>query len=328
MKIIHYVLSDRYAGMEQHVNELAAEQSISNEVILITNPQIKKFFNRNLKIIESRNYGRRNIHSMFFLNKIIKNEKPDIVHSHGSKTTQLLNRIKYFLKFNHVASIHGVKTNISMYLKADSIIGSSKKIQNLFRNKINVIENWYNPIFNNSIDSKAEKKYYLTIGRLEDVKNYETLIECWKTQNEKLLIIGTGSKKNKLLDIIKETQQNHKISIIPEVNINELVYYYRNAKALIVSSKREGGPRVALEALAMNVPVLSTPVGHMSDLLPNELIADSHNYEDLKALLNNNLKILDQFNFETIFEFVKNEYSLPKKCNEVLRVYKSLDNDL
>ena len=41
MKIIHYVLSDRYAGIEQHVNELAVEQSKSNEVLIITNAKIK-----------------------------------------------------------------------------------------------------------------------------------------------------------------------------------------------------------------------------------------------------------------------------------------------
>ena len=126
MKIIHYVLSDRYAGIEQHVNELAVEQSKSNEVLIITNSKIKKYFDKNLKIIRSHNYSRRSFSSIFFLFKTIKDEKPNIVHTHGSKTTHLVNRIKYFLSFNHVATIHGIKSKIKVYLKADVVIGVSK----------------------------------------------------------------------------------------------------------------------------------------------------------------------------------------------------------
>ena len=326
MKIIHYVLSNRYAGIEQHVNELAVEQSKSNEVLIITNAKIKKYFDKNLKIICSHNYSRRSFSSIFFLLKTIKDEKPNIVHTHGSKTTHLINRIKYFLSFNHVATIHGIKSNIKVYLKADVVIGVSKATQDLFDNKINIIENWYNPIFKNENVFNNNKDYFLSIGRLEKIKNFDILIKCWASQKDKLLIIGSGPEKAKLLKIIKDLSMNEQISIIDEVNIEDLVKYYQNAKALIIASQKEGGPRVALEALAVGIPVMSTPVGHMNDLIPTELISHSHSYEDLKILLKN-IDILDQFKFNSIYEYVRKEYSLKNKCYKIDQVYNSLLND-
>ena len=327
MKIIHYVLSNRYAGIEQHVNELATEQSKFNDVVVIANSNIQKYFNKNLQIINSSNYGRRNFFSLFFLLKIIKNERPDIIHSHGSKTTHLINRLRYFIKFKHVATIHGIKSNIKVYLKADAIIGVSKAIQTLFKNKVNIIENWYNPLFNNQTPTNKNKNYYLAIGRLEKIKNFDLLIKCWKSQQDKLLIIGSGPEKNNLQKLISDMKMEKLITIIDEVDIQDLKKYYENAKALIISSQKEGGPRVALEALAVGIPVLSTPVGHMTDLLPRELISKSQSYDDLKMLLDNSIKILEQFKFESIYEYIRKEYSLKNKCQEIQKVYQSLTND-
>jgi glycosyltransferase involved in cell wall biosynthesis len=42
---------------------------------------------------------------------------------------------------------------------------------------------------------------------------------------------------------------------------------------LVISSRNEGGPRVALEALNLEIPVISTSVGHMPEILPKELIS-------------------------------------------------------
>ena len=114
---------------------------------------------------------------------------------------------------------------------------------------------------------------------------------------------------------------------IDEVDIESLKTYYQNAKALIISSKKEGGPRVALEALASGIPVISTPVGHMADILPKELISDSSSFEDIKTMLDRNIKTIDQFKYDSIYEYVRNEYSLKNKCREINLVYESLLND-
>ena len=44
MKIVHYVLSETFAGIEQHVEELSKTQTTNNEVTVICNPSISRYF--------------------------------------------------------------------------------------------------------------------------------------------------------------------------------------------------------------------------------------------------------------------------------------------
>ena len=44
MKILHFVSSESYAGIEQHVNELIAFQQKAYEVIIICNEFLSEYF--------------------------------------------------------------------------------------------------------------------------------------------------------------------------------------------------------------------------------------------------------------------------------------------
>ena len=44
MKIVHYVLSATFAGIEQHVEELASIQSKDNEIVVICNQSISQYY--------------------------------------------------------------------------------------------------------------------------------------------------------------------------------------------------------------------------------------------------------------------------------------------
>ena len=87
------------------------------------------------------------------------------------------------------------------------------------------------------------------------------------------MIVGSGKEKRNLVNLINEKKLSNKITIIDSVNRNELLTFYNEAALLIISSRDEGGPRVALEALYLEIPVLSTDVGHMDLILPRELLA-------------------------------------------------------
>ena len=55
MIILHLVMSNDFAGIEQHVNELALKQMENNEVYIITTNGIANQFNQNLNIISINN---------------------------------------------------------------------------------------------------------------------------------------------------------------------------------------------------------------------------------------------------------------------------------
>jgi glycosyltransferase involved in cell wall biosynthesis len=319
MKIAHYVLSSTFAGIEQHVQELTDIQGRDNEIIVICNQSISHHYtNIEVKVVE--NISRRSIFGILSLILVLRNIRPDIVHSHGSKTTSIINSVRRFIKLRHVASVHGIKSKTKVYNKAHRVIAGSQKIQDSLKTDSSLVENWWHPSLPENINNTAE--YVLAIGRLEPVKGFDLLIESWVNVNKKLLIVGDGPEYSKLNSLIDKHGLGDFITITPSVSKEGLIEYYQKASLLIVSSRREGGPRVALEALYLHIPVISTNVGHMSQILPQELLAEPDNLESLKSLIDN--WIDRSMSQESIFEYVAEEYSIDKASKKVLSVYEDL----
>ena len=319
MKIAHYVLSSTFAGIEQHVQELTDIHGRDNEIIVICNQSISHHYtNIEVKVVE--NISRRSIFGILSLILVLRNIRPDIVHSHGSKTTSIINSVRRFIKLRHVASVHGIKSKTKVYNKANRVIAGSQKIQDSLKTESSLVENWWHPSLPENINNTAE--YVLAIGRLEPVKGFDLLIESWVNVNKKLLIVGDGPEHSKLNSLIDKHGLGDFITITPSVSKEGLIEYYQKASLLIVSSRREGGPRVALEALYLHIPVISTNVGHMSQILPKELLAEPDNLESLKSLIDN--WIDRSMSQESIFEYVAQEYSIDKASNKVLSVYEDL----
>ena len=319
MKIAHYVLSSTFAGIEQHVQELADIQGKENEIVVICNQSISHHYtNIEVKVVE--NISRRSIFGILSLILVLRNIRPDIVHSHGSKTTSIINSVRRFIKLRHVATVHGIKSKTKVYNKAHRVISGSQKIQDSLKTESSLVENWWHPSLPENINNTAE--YVLAIGRLEPVKGFDLLIKAWVNVNKKLLIVGDGPEHSKLNSLIDKYGLGDFITITASVSKEGLIEYYQKASLLIVSSRREGGPRVALEALYLHIPVISTNVGHMSQILPQELLAEPDNLESLKSLIDN--WINRSMSQESIFEYVAEEYSIDKASKKVLSVYEDL----
>ena len=323
MKIVHLVLSEAFAGIEQHVDELLSNNLTENP-ILICNESIADYFDKNIMIYKINNISRRSLFGKYKLNKILKKINPDIVHTHGSKTTSLISSINRN-KYKHVATVHGVKKNKSMYEKSDFVIGVSQNAVEGINNLSRVITNWWYPKL--SKFNKKNKKYALAIGRLEKIKGFDLLISSWINIKTNLIIIGSGKEKQNLINLIDKKNLTEKISILDNIKKDELINFYRDASSLIISSRDEGGPRVALEALYLGVPVLSTDVGHMNYILPKELLADKDNQKSLQDLLENYVDDIDLLDQGSIFEFVRNEFSINEKISQIQEVYYSLLNN-
>ena len=190
------------------------------------------------------------------------------------------------------------------------------------KNNSMIISNWWSPELKKNI--KKNNNYALAVGRLEKVKGFDILISSWTNIKSKLVIVGSGKEKNNLLKIIEKNNLSNKIKIIDEVDRESLISYYEDASVLIVSSRDEGGPRVALEALYLGIPVLSTNVGHMSDILPNELLAKKNDQKSLQQLLERYVDDINLIDQQAIFSFVDEEFSVRQKMLEINEAYKSL----
>ena len=320
MKIVHFVLSDSFAGIEQHVDEVLTNFS-SHKLILICNESIASYFDKSINIYKIKNFGRRSFFGKYQLKKLIKDIDPDIIHTHGSKTSSIISSIKT-KNYKHVATIHGVKKNKKIYEKADLIIGVSDKALEGINHETICINNWWHPELK-KIQNK-NNKYALAVGRLEKVKGFDLLIASWKNICANLVIIGSGKERNKLNELIEQNNLSEKVKIIDAVKKEELLNYYQDASVLIISSRDEGGPRVALEALYLEIPVISTDVGHMSQILPKELLAEKNNQSALQDMLEKYVDNIHLYNQKAIFNFVETEFSIEEKMQELNDAYSLL----
>ena len=84
MRIAHLVLSNVYAGIEQHVNELISLQENECEVILICNSEIENKFNCS-RIISIKNFSRNSPYGLLKLYLLLKRTNLDLIHTHGSR---------------------------------------------------------------------------------------------------------------------------------------------------------------------------------------------------------------------------------------------------
>ena len=328
MRICHFLSSDTFAGIEQYVDEISNEQSHNHQVIIVTNKSILKKFNNNVSKIQFSSLGRNSPIGLLRLFFLIKEISPNIIHTHAAKPTYMINKIKSFFNAKHVATIHGVKKNLDEFDKADFItVGNASYLDKLKNKNKLVISNW--ALDPTGYYPGSRKEYFLAIGRLVKEKGFDILINAWKDIDEKLIILGSGRLKKNLLKQIKDTSQENKIFIEESVSKNQIDEFYSRARMLIISSRREGGPRVALEALLRGIKVISTKVGHMPDIMDEEYLCNPDSLEDLGELIKNSIDQISTIDQSASFEKVRADFTFAKANNSMLTVYSNLlDSDI
>ena len=98
---------------------------------------------------------------------------------------------------------------------------------------------------------------------------------------------------------------------------------------LIISSRREGGPRVALEALSRGIKVISTKVGHMPDILDGRYLCNPGSLDELSKLFKNSINQISTIDQSPAFEKVRADFTFTKANNSLLNIYTNLlDSDI
>ena len=320
MRILHFYSSKVFAGLERHVEELSFQQSHNNEVAVVGPSNLKDKFRSNYLVLNTNQWR----HSPFIkwdVKKILESFNPDIVHTHAFKMTSIVAGVNK--NFKHVSTIHGSKKNIHPFLQSDFIFGvSEKSLGNLSLRNSQVLENWVDENrFKNF--KKSEGEYALYLGRFEAVKNLQRLIKSWQNIKEKLLLVGDGKQKKEIISFVRFNGLENIVSIDESSdNVSKIL---EKAKVLIISSDREGSPKVVYEALYCGVPVLSTDCGNLKDLLPSSCVSkiDDSDFKKLLSRWSKDFSLLKNEQRD-VFTKIKNENTLKVKAQEVLEIYKSL----
>jgi glycosyltransferase involved in cell wall biosynthesis len=105
------------------------------------------------------------------------------------------------------------------------------------------------------------QKFIMSYGRIDDqVKNYSLLIDAYALsdlpkQNILLYIVGNGVDIEKLKQKINGMQLQDKIFLKPKMN--NPFPMVKSAMFTVLTSQYEGFPRVLIESLALDTPVIS-----------------------------------------------------------------------
>lgn len=122
-----------------------------------------------------------------------------------------------------------------------------------------------------------EKKIFLTVSRLNPSKQIDKVISIFKKLNKKfdflLIVAGSPSKIGYLDLLIRKADpliKSNKIIFTGYKSSKELVNYYNASDLFIMPSKSEAGPVVSMEAMACNLPILSSNTGRVAEFLKDE----------------------------------------------------------
>lgn len=267
------------------------------------------------------------------LNKIIKDEKIDIIHTHHRMAafyTSLLYIYKNFIFINTQHNIFTDKkilTKLALKKAYNISVGNGVK-ENLIKfygipkGQVKVI---YNGIkeFNYSnfnkiseIQKYKEKKYFTigNIGRITQQKGMEYFIKSIpkileKNEQVQFYIIGTGEDEDKIKNIAKKNGVFDKISFLGYRN--DIQNIMSNLDLIVLSSLWEGLPLTPIEAFSVSKTVVATNIQGT-----NELIKDGVN--GFLVEVKNEYKLA-----EKIVELINNDEKRQSMQTNAYKTYKA-----
>jgi glycosyltransferase involved in cell wall biosynthesis len=119
-------------------------------------------------------------------------------------------------------------------------------------------------------DRTSSRRHFscVAVGRLEPVKDHETLVRAWplvlsRHPSATLAIVGDGPERRRLERLIVELGVEKSVSLI---GADDPMLFLRGSAVYVSTSRSEGFSRAMLEALAVGVPIVATAVGGVLEL--------------------------------------------------------------
>lgn len=120
----------------------------------------------------------------------------------------------------------------------------------------------------------------LSAGRLVEKKGFPSLLRACAMLRDKgysfrCVVVGEGPERGRLEEMIRILDLPDAVSLPGECSQEELLRYYQRATVfalpccVLQDGDRDGIPNVLLEAMAVGLPVVSTPVSGIPELIGN-----------------------------------------------------------
>lgn len=310
MKVLHILFTNKFSGAENVACQIISmmEEDGFDSVYCSTDGPIRD----TLKGKDIQFKGLKNF-SVKEIRKVIKKVNPDIIHAHDMKATLysvLSSRHIPIISHIHNNSFDSQKISIKsiVYLfstiRVRKIIWVSKSAKkDYFFSKFVYKKSkvLYNVIDRNELlsEKKSDNNKYdyevIFLGRIAEPKNPRRLIDVFEKVIEsrkqtQIGIIGTGIMERELVELVKKRELDNNITFLGfQSNPFKIL---NDAKVMVMTSRWEGTPMCALEAMSLGVPIVSTPTDGLKEIVVDDntgYLSDEDNVLSLKIceILNN-----------------------------------------
>lgn len=224
------------------------------------------------------------------VDRLLSDWEPHVLQSHGYKPTivaavltRMLGRPWPWIGFFHGTTTEDLKVrlyhalDLALLRWADRVVVMSREQEALVRgapDRTTVLCNAVLPQFAKAKGSgfregRSEGPLVGVVGRLSSEKGVDVLLDAVARLPEsamgRLVVAGDGPERQAL------ERQAGRLGLGNRVRfagvVDDVVELYRRLDLLVIPSRSEGLPNVLLEALALDVPIVSTRVGAVEDVV-------------------------------------------------------------
>ncbi|MFX0548025.1 glycosyltransferase [Hathewaya histolytica] len=293
--------------------------------------------------------------SVTILDKIIEEEKVDLIHAHVCYTAGIIAALHsiFYKKVPYIITEHfsKVKEYSEKYYNKKLFHFAYKNAQkvitvsNSLKNELSSLGYIFNgKVIGNIVDTtpyniKDEKKVNtelkgIFIGLMSDneVKGLQYFIPALHAvfnkynYNIKFTFVGDGSKREKYEKIVSDLNISDICNFVGKVPKNEIPEYIMDHDFLVLPSIKETFGSVLIEAMAAGKPVLATKCGGPNEFVTKDvgLLVEKESQEALEeglVYMINNCKRFDSY---YIRKYVVENYSYQSIGNQLIDVYNSI----
>ena len=321
MKLVHVLAPATFGGLERVVHALATGQQHrghSVHVIMLLEPGIAEpliaaqLRESGVPVISIVLPGRAYWTQLRLLRGHFARLAPDVIHTHGYLPDVLSTLLMARVSASRVSTVHGFIggtrrgrlyewLQCRAYRWVDAVAVSQKLAKDLTQRgvpagRVHVIANAAVPIDNPLGRGAAREQLGIPsssfsigwVGRVSREKGLDVLIDALPALHDldaRVTVIGNGPERAALDDRARRIAEGTPVTwagIIPDA-----ARLLRAFDVLVISSRTEGTPMILLEAMAVGVPIVTTAVGGIPDVVTNEeaILVPSENPAALAAAI-------------------------------------------
>lgn len=171
---------------------------------------------------------------------------------------------------------------------------------------------------------KKFNNFFIYVGNFYPHKNVEKLIEAFsRTKGDfKLILIGPDDYfTSRILHYINIMKCADRVVVIKNPALEDLIFFYKNAKAIIHPSLSEGFGLPLVEAAYFNTPIIASNISVFKELWGSSYVFfDPYSISDIAEKINDFINKKPKFDYKKLLK----KYSFERMTDETLKIYQSV----